>query len=302
MKDAHREHVERAYLRRLGADAGLIITLGVYLTSFVGFVTFSVFLWQFAKQHSAAIFSSESLIWKISIIVYFSSWISGVRADKSREEAIYLSAPNRGRIDPVSAVSALLVFVLFALMLLAEEASPGSADTPAGWLQSSVWARQMTGWYAADGPAAFVVFLNVLWFFNIFIWRLFIRKFIAPMARRSAELYAARGDHLGTLKIGIFGDYIMGEWQWRRFAAGAAYLLLMNVLFLRGAGGAGGTQLYLSLLVAGFVGSMEFWIWLRRYKTKFSLACVEEIGERYDLVPNISRAADNAATETAPDM
>ena len=44
-------------------------------------------------------------------------------------------------------------------------------------------------------------------------------------------------------------------------------------------------NLHFSLLIAGFVLSVESWIWLERYKVKFSLACLEEIALRYSFVP-----------------
>lgn len=278
------KHLEKVHLRKLGKRADRLIKIPLWIVTGLGMLTLGQFLWDSVKQHEDIFLSNEDLIWKVAIIAYFTSWVVGVQKDKTQELDVYLSAPRSGRIDPGSAASCVLVFILFALMWLSESASHDRAQLGGIFFKAIPGASATADFFAVRGMLSFVVFLNVLWILNVFLWRLFIRKFIAPMSQRSRELYAQENNYVGLLKTELFDGYIMGSWQVHRFLVGGLYLAVLDGGFWLA--GLERHSLWMSVLVAGFVIAIEGWIWLMRYKLDFSLSCIDDISARYDFLPS----------------
>ncbi len=306
--------VEQSYLRRLGAVASTLLGVGFWFTAFVfGAATYSAL----ANDTMWALWKAGSFLWKFSIAIYFTSWVLGVKFDKDRELEIYRSAPREGRIDAGSAALALFIFVLFGIMYLVEDigyTSDAAGSAPRSFLAAWLLNMHMVSGYHESilydcrkyGDITLFVFINVLWFFNVFIWRYFVKHFIKPMEAASRQIYREEENHFGLEKIHVFNRYIDGRWQWHRFACGSAYLLLLDVMLVlvltthvfgvavdpqpesasAGLGASGPERITLAVLFAGFVIGVEGWIWIERLRTKFALSSIDGMSHRYDLSPH----------------
>jgi hypothetical protein len=291
MASAHEEHHALGHLHRLSGQAGLIITLALWSVAFLcGAVTYSALV----KETFQALISGSSLVWKFTIVIYFTSWIAGVKIDKDNERDIYKTAPREGRIDPLSTTLAMAVFVLFGLMYLIEDLATGSSDA-----FLAIGLRHVVNPGAYQGLAhlldgygrlVLVLLIHALWLFNIPLWRYFIRHFIAPMTEASLRLCAKRHDYAGTKRIQIMSSYLMGDWQKLRFGVGIAYLAVVDVAYFAVLMHIPNGAVYLSILICGFVLAMEAWVWLMRFKVRFALGCVDEIVADYKLTKKPARA------------
>jgi hypothetical protein len=110
--------------------------------------------------------------------------------------------------------------------------------------------------------AALCTFLGL----NVSAW-VYLRSATESLVRASADEYRASGDVVGQVKTLLFREYMFGAWQWYRFgAAGALVVLLTLVAFdLIPLPSRLTTSLAVSLIVALLVATLESWMWLRRF-------------------------------------
>jgi hypothetical protein len=212
----------------------LILTVGsiVIAILFAG-ITYSAFVHELIP----AVISKESLLWKSSIVLYFTSWFAGVHLDLAREAKIFHLNEPVVRIDLKSAALACFIFVLFGIMYFIEDIQTGKGESLLYQLgpliqldenKKSEWIL----WISAHGVFLILGVINFLWVFNIFVWRWFVEYFIKPISRRSRAHYRSEGDNFGIVKTDILNEYLDGDWQWSRYKWGIGYLLSIDIISL----------------------------------------------------------------------
>jgi hypothetical protein len=278
-------------LELISSTVSLILTVGAL---FVAIVFAGATYSSFVHELYPAIFSSESLLWKFSIVLYFTSWYGGVRLDHAREAKIYRMPLPEVKVDPTSAALAFMIFVLFGFMYLVEDiqtanASGKEAESLLYYLGSLILADHKTAavaWLSKHGTLIIIGLINFLWFFNIFLWRWFVEYFIKPLSKRSIEHYRherPNPNYFGVLKVDVLNHYLDGEWQWLRFKWGTAFILVIDLVqililydFLPK------PEVTAALFVA-FVVTFESWVWIKRLQVGFQISYLDEISRKYDL-------------------
>ena len=204
---AHEEE-ERA-LRSLSRRANRIINVGTALTvSAAGLSTIYFLGLQYLTNNKIDLLPDSNILWKVTVVAYFSSWVLGVRFDKDNEEDAYVSAPNRGKIPAIDAALVLLVAVIFSFIAVLEEISSNAdqSGNPIAELALRVfggWAASISKLYIKYGALSFLTILNTIWFLNIFLWRYFLKRYVYDMSLRSSCHYdraspTCRADQAGS--------------------------------------------------------------------------------------------------------
>jgi hypothetical protein len=209
---------------------------------------------------------------KIVIVIYYFSWVFGVRYDTDFQEVVYATAPAGGKLR---ATDAFMIFVIFAVSIIL------------------LW--------SIDSERNFAVFLGVFLAFNILGWR-YLLSVIRPIISESDDLYKAfPTDYFSIERLRCVEHYICGRWQWNRFASMGIVLIILNaVTFLPqlrqlASGYLGGLMapleanlIYMLLpdaLFILFVVVAEGWMWNMRLKTAYQLDIANDLEERYTLRP-----------------
>ncbi len=268
-----------------------IINVGTALTvSAAGLSTIYFLGLQYLTNNKIDLLPDSNILWKVTVVAYFSSWVLGVRFDKDNEEDAYVSAPNRGKIPAIDAALVLLVAVIFSFIAVLEEISSNAdqSGNPIAELALRVfggWAASISKLYIKYGALSFLTILNTIWFLNIFLWRYFLKRYVYDMSLRSRAIMTERHRHAGLIKLEVMDNYLSGEWQAWRFAMGAVYLVVLNVYF--GFVQARGLPMaiYHHLLLCGFVLVVEAWVWFERFRVRFTLRSIESVSSRYRLTP-----------------
>lgn len=216
-------------------------------------------------------------VWKVLIAVYYLCWIKGLNHDIDLQELVYSTGPEGNKLRlPEFAVIALIVLVAVGL----------------------IWSIRDERYFAA--------FLTIFFALNVISWRFLLRR-IRPIVANSVDAYHEEEDWFAKERLAAFSSYIAGEWQWQRFLAmGAVLVVLIMVTFVVSLRGfishslvaldgelpdtAQTSALLAPALFLLFTVVEESWIWIRRLRTDLTLSITSDLEEKYKIEPKASRA------------
>lgn len=187
-----------------------------------------------------------TVLWRVSLVLYFLSWVLGAESDIDAQEEVYLVAPRGGTLSEQDIGVGIGIAVVFGVLC-----------------------------WVSDNYRAFALALTGFWVVNIVTWRYLMRLLATPI-RESRALYEREGRYIELERLRVAENYIAGNWQRWRFAIGALLAIVMNGLawFDLSHG-------YAAASIFVFVTSVEAWMWLMRLRRKLALEALEEFGERY---------------------
>ena len=217
----------------------------------------------------AAEYLDPNLTRDFLIAVYYTCWVFGCKSDNVAHEQAY--SVDEGRIHlPVMAIVFILGFGVIAGVLL--------------------WLVETDKWFSVALDILFVA--NILGFAYI-LW------FVYPAIRISRAEYEKHNDVPKLLKLNVTVKYMMGAWQWARFALGAVVLAVLTLVCfsepyhdnvsLLIANKIGFRQetvarLLADVLIAAFIIIMEGWIWTKRFERGVAIRTIDKIAAQYRLV------------------
>jgi hypothetical protein len=197
------------------------------------------------------------LLLQSSLALYYACWVAGTVLDTDRQEQIYSTQPNEGRVPPMGYGLVGGIAAVFAILCFVRSA------------------------------AVFAVFLNAFFVINIIGWRYIIRRILPAAVRHSKTVFADAPFKLERVHL-IYDRYMCGRWQVLRFVAGGIVLAILNVVAFSNIAETdsikriiGSRDLAISSLVLCFVLVMESWIWLVRLRVGAALTLLEYLDERY---------------------
>lgn len=269
----------------------LILLIGtIFVLTLFGLITFT----SFVDDLVPAVFSTQSLVWKFTIVTYFTSWLGGVNVDIRREGKIYHPEEKPGpRVDRLSWSLTFVIFVLFGIMYFIEDIQADQHDSLLAkflyytQLQDGM-KQQGLSWIKAHGPLLILALINFLWFFNIFLWRWLVEYFTKDLSRESRLYYKSVKDYFGIVKVDLLDRYLDGNWQWRRYISGIVFLLFIDLFFIPSMFGNLDQVVDPKIppaLCATFVAVFETWIWLERLRVGFSIRNLDTVAKQYSLRP-----------------
>jgi hypothetical protein len=213
---------------------------------------------------------------RLALIIYYNSWIIASNLEFKMAQSVYTADPNRGRI-PISIYLILPVLLIVGALLF--------------FIQSNEKYLSI----------AIVLFLIA----DVTLW-VNVSRLARPMAERSAILYIQEGMYAGLERLRFYSkDYIRGPWQIYRYTTMACIsIIILVVCHVDTARSYGARWLHFLLpdvdvqklsalvpgiLILGYIGMAEGWVWTMRLKTKRNLELLEELRTRYTLKPKTER-------------
>jgi hypothetical protein len=200
---------------------------------------------------------SGDLLTKIALSLYYLSWVAGLINDVDEQEEAYAKAPNQGQFPWKGGLLATgAITGVFAILCIVTSAK----------LFSLV--------------LALFLIINIAGYIYIII-------IVSPTIERSRNEYIAQRDHQSLIKLEIIEGYMIGPWQWYRFAYGlAAVGVVMAAGFSRLPQLLNSVyppippESYVALSVLFYVITVEGWIWAMRIRTKVAKSTVDVVIER----------------------
>jgi hypothetical protein len=215
--------------------------------------------------------STADIIWRLTLVLYYWSWVGGFNFDINIQERAYVAFPGQGRW-PVRLYVVLAACVLVAVMLLTSYGNIAHFST------------------------ALSCFLLV----DYGSW-LYLRRFIRSSIDESRLYYSTEGKFYDLAILNMVERYMFGRWKWWRLMAGATIVIVADVFAFNQAfreTTARGVQiicpwlstsdaipLFYSMLFLLFVLITELWIWLRRVRIYVRLDALEYLNGLYHLTP-----------------
>jgi hypothetical protein len=198
---------------------------------------------------------SDDMLVKIALCLYFLSWVQGTLNDTNEQETAYAKAPNRGRFPREGMVACVVVAAVFAILCYVDSAK----------------------WFA---------FWLMLFLVANFGGYHYLRSVVKPAMDRSRDEYKKAGDIQGGLKLEIVRAYLVGKWQWFRFAYGFAAIGVITTMchtqlpeMLNVRWPAIPPQTYIALSIFFYVITFEGWIWVMRVWNKLAQRTVDFVFE-----------------------
>lgn len=201
----------------------------------------------------------SAILLKISLGLYYFSWIFGTYADLEDEEYTLLIAPNKGKITNMAVGTIAMLGLLFAILC---------------------WAKD------------FRVFSISLFLFFLFdrLGNIYLVRYIRPAIDESKKKYIENENISGLLSINSIDKFLSGKYINWRFGIGILIVLIMvlfsftelpveiSVFF-----GIKSPDLLIVFLIFLYVVVIELWIWYQRLRRKIYLQLLIEIDEKYQL-------------------
>ena len=203
-----------------------------------------------------------SYILKISLIIYFFSWILGCNFDIYYQTLVYETVPNKGDIPKLGYFAIFGIVILFGLLC---------------WI---------------DSFKKFSLVLPCFWILDHLSLIYMIKKIVNPALKDSLDYNQKEHNYRNIEKINVISEYLRGIWAKWRFLVGFSILLfiiflsftdypskLSNYLTWKSA------DFVISLSILFFVLLVEIWIWLRRIGVRICFRNIDSINEHYRLSP-----------------
>jgi hypothetical protein len=194
------------------------------------------------------------LLLRLTLVLYYFSWIAAVAIDTRDEEDVLLQAPNRGNIPVAAVVIVISISVAFGLLC---------------------WVRSFPEFVAA---------LAAFWVLNVLAWRYLMNKLMSPAIEASASAARERRAYFEEQRVVLLREYLDGRWQWARFGWGTASLLCLAGLCVptmadavRGMVGFKSSSAVGSAAVLTHLLLVEGWVWWRRLEKRIGIRLLERV-------------------------
>jgi hypothetical protein len=214
---------------------------------------------------------AASVVWRIALIIYYTSLTTGLWFDTNMQELSYASVPNRGKLTWDSVAVIALFGAGFAALL---------------WTRGKIQAFSVM-------LAGFALIDHVAWRYLIWVLR--------PEIARSKATYISREDLFAVERLKLVVHQIYGNWKLLRMCGIMLPLIVLMIAFsffepvqiglanalisLQPTLSAGdATMVMASALVLIYVLATEIPIWVSRIRTKVSLDMLASLGDQYRLV------------------
>jgi hypothetical protein len=215
--------------------------------------------------------STADIVWRIALVAYYWSWVSGVNFDINLLEAAYVAFPNQRRW-PAQLYVTLSVFVLMAAILLISFGHIAAFSTA------------LTGFLIVDYAS----------------W-LHIRKFVRSSVEASRLYYSNEKKFYQLSILNMVERNVFGWWKLRRLMVGAAILIVTDVFAFNSAfreatasvvlmlcpwlSSSDAIPLFYSMLFFLYVLVMELWVWMHRVHIYVRLETLDYLNALYHLTP-----------------
>ena len=215
--------------------------------------------------------STADVIWRIALVAYYWSWVSGVNFDINLQELAYVTFPNHGRW-PTRLYVTLAVFVLMAAILL------------------------MSFGHIAAFSAALTGFLIV----DYASW-LYVRQLVRGSIEASRVHYSNEKKFYELAILNMVERYVFGWWKLWRLMVGVAILIVVDAFAFNSAfreatvgvilmlcpwlSPSDAIPLFYSMLFLLYVSVMEFWLWMHRVHIYVRLETLDYLNGLYHLTP-----------------
>lgn len=284
----------REHREELGEIGDKILKWGEGLVILAGGATAIEFAREFFSEHLLDIFNVDSVVWKFSIVIYFTSWLFGVEVDKRRQLRVYRFAPKQAKAHISLIIISYTLALLFVLMVVGEELTMLGQAKGTTTAENTGYLAQLIHFWITDrdeiyrnGFRLFLAAINVLWLLNIIGWIGYLHYVINPIASYCKEIYEKEPDpYSGLEKINVEERYIKGKWQIARFLVGTVLLVALDATFYRISHGLAATNkfqntLAFSLAILGYIGVIEIWVWSRRLRAGAAIRSIETLSTKY---------------------
>jgi hypothetical protein len=220
-------------------------------------------------------FLGADLIWRVSLILYFTSWVMGCQFDIDLQEEVLTSSGERTTLK-WEVLAFILGITILGIVL--------------------VW--------AVGDLARFSAVLTIFLVVDHGAWR-YLAKFMGRPYEVSARHYEAMKDKICLEKLATVRALVFGGWKWWRLTVVVPIVLIMLadafIPQVRNGlsglartilgGGQDAEAVVGGILVFAFVFSAELWIWLMRIRARTRITVLDDLGHRYELRPIKAAAA-----------
>lgn len=211
---------------------------------------------------------------KVTIGLYFFSWLFGTLWEVDLFEVVYFSPPGRSKSLTKPDLASIVVLALSGGFVL----------------------------YAAaiDAEGLFAIALSVFFVTNVLLWLYTVRQ-IVGFTQISMLTYNQQSDYCGIEQVKLMFEHARGDWQRWRFLALLVIVASLDVVTFVAPAREMISSLanayfpsvpvatYYSLLPDIFLVSFllvgEGWIWMARVSTRFNVEALSRLREGYKLRP-----------------
>jgi hypothetical protein len=216
--------------------------------------------------------TSPEVVLKLTVAFYYLLWVLRVNIDISVQQAAYARDPLGGKLTWDSFLALVLITVSAAVIFWASDSYKKLAPT-----------------------------LSVFVIIYIISWRLLLRR-LRPIMDASETSYRQRAKYFEWERLQLVEQYIAGAWQWWRFLAMIAAIIVVDVESFSESGRAQSAYLLHllfpnldegvilallpSLAIVVFILVGESWMWTKSIKTLASIRVLAHLKTKYSLIPN----------------
>ena len=249
----HEESIRRAtIIKRVKL---MIRTVATILLFFFGWLNFKDFPYIELLDDDFA-----DILIKISLALYYLSWVFGTSTDLKDEEYTLLIAPNKGKIKSMAVGTIVMLGLLFAILC---------------------WAKD------------FRVFSISLFLFFLVdrLGNIYLGRYIRLAIDESKKVYIENENFIGLLSINSIDEFLSGKYINWRFGIGIFVVSIMVLFSFTDLPAKIATlvnikspDLLIVSLIFLYVVVIELWIWYKRLRRKIYLNVLSEINNDYQLI------------------
>lgn len=197
---------------------------------------------------------SFGILLKVSLSLYYLSWVAGMTSDLKDEELIVVIAPNKGKLAWMALGIMFMLGFLFAILCYIEDIK------------------------------LFSISLLIFFVFDK-ISNIYLIRHVRPALEESRALFLKENDYLRAFSIKSIEDYLAGPYYNLRFASGMVIIFLMIFIsfFEINLPSVGGFQFKPSevviILFFIYVLVIESWMWFKRFKRMIYLDIINDLNQ-----------------------
>lgn len=192
---------------------------------------------------------------KTSLILYFTSWVFGLKYDLKDEDYAMVVAPSNDKHKPLHFILIIILILIFTFLCLAKN------------------------------HESFIIILNIFTLYNFLTWRILINIFNPAFEEEKSVLSGkfAYENHKVIVK------YLKGNWQWYRYGFSLFILILLTILIFSNLKNILASSLninpsvFVSICIFVYILVFEFWIWIKRLERYYTFKVFNQLKESYKL-------------------
>lgn len=199
---------------------------------------------------------SADLLFKLSIVLYYFSWISGGTFDLNDQEYTFRIYPNNNKLTNLGVFILVFLVVLFGLLCY------------------------------SNTVELFVIVLSGFFVGNVLSWWYLVERiFIKTIEENEKQVT----DYFDIEYQNNLKRYLMGNWQVWRFAYAFIYIAFLNILIFSDLHLIlsdvlnVSSELIISIGFLFFVLSFELWVWYMRFDRMITFKAYDKLDDLYEL-------------------